>query len=736
MTDIATELASGYVSLTVRMAKGGMADVTKEVKKAGTDGGKAYSDEFNKKVEADVGKKLPDAVNKAAKGGGGWKGAAQTAAEEFGKGMLEGIEQQMKKSGGGLGDVIVQSASDGLKKAAKRNPAVEEFTKGVLDGIKQGLGDGAVSDALKNITKGLNGIGDGIGEKLSPIIETANKAAEAVQGIATAADSVKAIKSGDLAGGLTGLSEALKGLGQGGLAKTLEDAGNKGKEAGDKIRSVTDPIEELGKGTALEKWTQKAGALGSIVQSFVGVADLAGTAGEEIEKSKFWAWWEKHDPQTAGEAVRNWFLKSVAPISSLPIPVKLSLEEAHKQFEQFFSQWSTAVVSPQIRVPGQSAPGTNPLKALTPSAAAAAPKKNDPLSVFAPTRASGGAIAGPGGPTSDIIPFWGSNGEHVFTAAEVAKMGGHKGVYAFRSALNGFSDGGAIGPDVRAAQALVGIPYSQASRNDCSGMVAQIINSALGMPGTGLMSTKTARTWLAARGFKSGPGGPGTIRVGWYDHGPNPNDGHMAMTLSDGTNAEAGGSHAKFVVGAGAKGANWGKFDNRMYLPTVFGEGPASTAQTPAAAASAAAQTPGAAAAATSSPSSSFSLPSTISGLSSFGLNGLGKGVGTTGSGSDLSLFGNAAGTAVSGQVSSALGVLGVNDSPGWLNGLSRLASGISVGGTGASPGGTSPHLGNGQQPGPPVVYNIQTATIPDAFTAARKREDERAAAKLSRFGH
>ena len=48
---MAAELASGYVSLTVKLAKGGMADVTKEVKKAGQEGGEAYSDEFNKKVE-------------------------------------------------------------------------------------------------------------------------------------------------------------------------------------------------------------------------------------------------------------------------------------------------------------------------------------------------------------------------------------------------------------------------------------------------------------------------------------------------------------------------------------------------------------------------------------------------------------------------------------------------------------------------------------------------------------
>ena len=87
---MAAELASGFVSLTVKLAKGGMAEVTKEVTKAGADAGKTYSDEFSKKVDTEVGKKLPDAVTKATKSGGGGGAigkAGKQAAEEFGKGL-------------------------------------------------------------------------------------------------------------------------------------------------------------------------------------------------------------------------------------------------------------------------------------------------------------------------------------------------------------------------------------------------------------------------------------------------------------------------------------------------------------------------------------------------------------------------------------------------------------------------------------------------------------------------
>lgn len=69
--------------------------------------------------------------------------------------------------------------------------------------------------------------------------------------------------------------------------------------------------------------------------------------------------------------------------------------------------------------------------------------------VPAPAFATGGAVFGPGGPTSDSIPALLSNGEHVFTAAEVRAAGGHQALYAMRSALLSgwmprFAEGGAV----------------------------------------------------------------------------------------------------------------------------------------------------------------------------------------------------------------------------------------------------------------------------------------------------
>lgn len=64
--------------------------------------------------------------------------------------------------------------------------------------------------------------------------------------------------------------------------------------------------------------------------------------------------------------------------------------------------------------------------------------------------ATGGKIIGPGTGTSDDIPVWLSNGEHVWTAAEVRAAGGHGQIEAMRAAVKGgdmpkFADGGAVG---------------------------------------------------------------------------------------------------------------------------------------------------------------------------------------------------------------------------------------------------------------------------------------------------
>jgi TP901 family phage tail tape measure protein len=64
------------------------------------------------------------------------------------------------------------------------------------------------------------------------------------------------------------------------------------------------------------------------------------------------------------------------------------------------------------------------------------------------SHAAGGAIRGPGTPTSDSIPIWASDGEHVLTAREVDSVGGQDAVYRMRAAIRSgalrFADGGGV----------------------------------------------------------------------------------------------------------------------------------------------------------------------------------------------------------------------------------------------------------------------------------------------------
>ncbi len=222
-------------------------------------------------------------------------------------------------------------------------------------------------------------------------------------------------------------------------------------------------------------------------------------------------------------------------------------------YQQFIGINSGSVTAP----PGATTPGQNPLTA--------------PLG-----RSKGGVLPGYSpGVDNMLVPM--SGGEGVLIPQAVRALGPGF-VYGINDMFkNGYAGGGIVGeqPDVAAALALAGTGYSQGNRTDCSGMIARVINRAMGLPDSGLMSTKTAAKWLADRGFRPGLGGPGQISVGWYDHGPGPNDGHMAMTLSDGTNAEAGGRNGVFTIGAGAMGADSPQFDQHMFLPTIFGEGAA-----------------------------------------------------------------------------------------------------------------------------------------------------------------
>lgn len=107
--------------------------------------------------------------------------------------------------------------------------------------------------------------------------------------------------------------------------------------------------------------------------------------------------------------------------------------------------------------------------------------------------------------------------------------------------------------------------------------------------------------------------------------------------------------------------------------------------------------------------------------------------------------LGGVASAAIGGQVDSLLGVAGIGGSPPWLQAISTLASGISIGGGDAAPLSASPmgsgtpppdDPGNmhgaraGQAPGP--TYNVYAQDAEDALHRLQRLQNQQTAAKTS----
>ena len=235
-----------------------------------------------------------------------------------------------------------------------------------------------------------------------------------------------------------------------------------------------------------------------------------------------------------------------------------------------------------------------------------------------PEHATGGRISGPGTGTSDDVLMWGSNGEHMLTAREVQRFGGHGHVYAMRKMvefgrpfsfdghggltplprsadnragdlygaapglLPAYKDGGEIRPmwenqlmaAHKFAQSQHGKPYQWAgptgpgSSFDCSGFMGSIAATIQG-------TNPWQRYWATgsfpspgAQGFAPGLG-PG-FSIGIFNGGPY--GGHTAGTLGPAgpygsVNVESGGAPSMVKYGPGAVGADHSQFTMRYHLP-------------------------------------------------------------------------------------------------------------------------------------------------------------------------
>lgn len=238
-----------------------------------------------------------------------------------------------------------------------------------------------------------------------------------------------------------------------------------------------------------------------------------------------------------------------------------------------------------------------------------------------PEHATGGRISGPGTGTSDDVLMWGSNGEHMWTEAEVRKAGGHGAIYAMREMIDageafsfdghgglvglpnkvdnvagdlagaapglflpGYAKGGEIRPEWESqlqrgheyAQKVAPGPYvfggssggQPGGGTDCSGFMSEIADVILGGPGgtrkwaTGNFPGPQAGAWESGLGQG--------FSVGIINGGPG--GGHTAGTLSgvgnfSTVNVESGGGTGQGATYGGlAVGADHSQFPDKHHL--------------------------------------------------------------------------------------------------------------------------------------------------------------------------
>ncbi len=202
-----------------------------------------------------------------------------------------------------------------------------------------------------------------------------------------------------------------------------------------------------------------------------------------------------------------------------------------------------------------------------------------------PRRATGGPgpltgpVVGPGGPTSDSILTALSAGEHVLTADEVSKAGGHGAIYQIRQMIRSGvkltkrAKGGPIGIEnaLKAARSAEGKKYVWGGTGpdgwDCSGFIGWLQQIAMGIVG----STERIYTTMSliagqTAGLVQGLGPAGTFfQVGVSQD-------HMAGTI-DGRPVESGGAHGTSGIGGGRAGAADSQFPYKFHLPNNLIDG-------------------------------------------------------------------------------------------------------------------------------------------------------------------
>jgi hypothetical protein len=611
---------------------------------------------------------------------------------------------------------LEQTIGDAVKKARDSKLELPQFdTSGLgakLRGaVVKGLDELNNNPALKDIQEQVGqqvgaAIGQKIGEAIgnSPIGAAARTVADTVQ---TVTGSLASIKQGDAAGGLNGIADALTRIGQNGASTKLHDIATEVQPLQDKFGSLKTNIE--GSTSGLLGLTSNSGKIAGGLSAIAGAAGPLAAAFAALDN--LMPGFDQHlqNIMRTGGSFKDW-VNTMLPQTNL--------------MDQWAKGWINPGSTPALPN-SPTGPNGQPRPGLIPGGGAPPTAGGIPIPGLVP--------AGPGGGGGAPRPSAGDSG----TLGSSWRDG------IIGPGTGGAAPSGALGPG-KAPEGGLQVKTIGASR-----AISAAFPEIQTIGGFRQDALKWHPNGLAIDVMIPG----GTTRGGANPQGKTLGDRIYAWVMANKNRlgvdyvmwqTDEGGDHYNHLH-VNTVGGGYPKGGEQYQLPS-FDTGtdgplpedmiaqlhkgevvvPANQVQ---------------------------AVQQVLSNPFSFGLKGLGQGVGATKSGSDLSLFGNAAASAVSGQVSSALGSFGIPGAPRWLSGISQFIGGISVGGSGGG-GGANPmsamipaaaslastpaaapngvhSVSAGQAGGPQTIFNIQTARVEDAFVQAQNIAKIKALSKL-----
>ncbi|BCO57172.1 hypothetical protein LTQ56_05610 [Mycobacterium intracellulare subsp. intracellulare] len=509
------QLASGYISLSVKTdgaMKQLMAEITgieKQADKSGQKAGEAISKGVSKGATK-AGQTIHDAITAGA------QKAGADAGKAAGEGLNKGISKGAKDAG--------KSVGDELTKATKRtgDSIVKDLGGSILEAARQGAKDAGTTleaEIGKAAAKAGSAIGNAIGDSplgawVRSLGVDGDQVISVMDGIGK---SITGVKNQDIGGTLTGVADALNGIGQSDAANVFEKLGTVAGNTQQSFRDIKGDIEDTATGLGLLATNSPKAAKGlESIGAAAGPIGLTVAAAKELDDALTELGVAKY-AEVPGSAL--WFMHQLANgwsgVKDFLGATPFGGPDPTKGFQSPIQPKPGVSVIP---LPGSAPAVEDGYTAVTGSM--------DPFAALAP---ASGAKAAPSGYAGD--------------AALLANV--PPGRYL----------------QTQAADLTKGI-------GDCSSAVEDLINMLTGVSTAGRsLATGNAPQWLAQHGFvPTDKPVAGAFNVGF-------NSEHMQATLPGGTPFNWGSDAAAANRGIGGTGAWDPAFTQHYYRPVGFDDG-------------------------------------------------------------------------------------------------------------------------------------------------------------------